>query len=304
MTPPAPGRHWRILAFAGLAAILGLTLYPIPSAAKIAEETPLLCLVCGENGGTDVILNLLLFVPFAIGLRLSGWSWGRVTVGCALVSFSVELSQYLWIPGRDASLSDLLTNTSGGSAAAAIAPLLRVALAPGEREARQLVLCGAATWVAFSMFTAWLFSPWEGGAQALSEWSSVSSPRPWAYTGDLRSVVVSGDSMPDGRLDRTASGRIADLFRQERFDIRVDVISTEPPKDREWIHRVGFGPGRVTVNQKRTTVILEVPRRRAQLEVNSPTLRLDGGAPARAGVPFSITAGERGQHVWLESTVN
>ena len=99
MSPPAPGRRWGLFAFAGLAAILALTLYPIPSAAGIADQTPLLCLVCGENGGTDVILNLLLFTPFAVGLRLSGWSWARVTLTCAIVSFSVELCQYLWVSG-------------------------------------------------------------------------------------------------------------------------------------------------------------------------------------------------------------
>ena len=110
--------------------------------------------------------------------------------------------------------------------------------------------------------------------------------------------------MPNGRLDARASGRVADLFARETFDLRVDLVSQAPPKDREWIYRVGFGPGRLTVNQRRTAVILEVPRRLARLEVNSPTLRLDGGAPDDAGVPFSIIAGEHGERVWLETTVN
>jgi hypothetical protein len=285
-----------------MAAILSVTLYPIPSAAGVADQTPLLCLVCGENGGTDVIQNLFLFVPFAIGLRLSGWTWGRVTLACAALSFSVELCQYLWVPGRDASLSDLLTNTSGGSAAAAVAPLLRVALAPGEREARRLVWCGATFWIALSLFTAWLFSPWVRSAAALSERSTLSH-RPFAYDGDVGSVILSGESMPHGWLAAQGSGRVADLFAREAFDIRIDVVSGPPPKDRQWIYRLGIGPGRLTLNQKGTAVIVEVPRRLALLEVNSPALRLDGAAPDRAGVPFSITAGERGRRVWLESTV-
>lgn len=128
MTVSPPERHWRALAWAGFAAILAATLYPDPEAAANVALTPLLCLICGVNGGTDVILNLLLFMPFATGLRLSGWSWRRVTVACATLSFGVELCQYLGIPGRDASLSDLLTNTTGGSVAAAAAPLLRGAL--------------------------------------------------------------------------------------------------------------------------------------------------------------------------------
>ena len=128
MTASPSERRWRVLAWAGLAAILAATLYPEPTMVDRVKLTPLLCLICGENGGTDVILNLLLFMPFAIGLRLSGWSWKRVAVACAVLSFSVELCQYLGIPGRDASLSDLLTNTTGGSAAAAAAPLVRDAL--------------------------------------------------------------------------------------------------------------------------------------------------------------------------------
>ena len=153
------------------------------------------------------------------------------------------------------------------------------------------------------MFTAWLFSPWVSDGSALSEWSSLS-PSNRAYLGVVRRVVLSGDSMPDGRLDARASGRVADLFAVETFDLRVDLVSQAPPKDREWIYRVGFGPGRLTVNQRRTAVVLEVPRRLARLEVNSPTLRLDGGAPDEAGVPFSIIAGEHGERVWLETTVN
>ena len=303
MSPPVPARRWRGLAVAGLAAILAATLYPLPAAAGLVDQTPLLCLICGENGGTDVILNLLLFAPFAIGLRLSGWSWVRVTLACAIVSFGVELCQYLGIPGRDASLSDLLTNTAGGSAAAAMAPLLRVALAPGEREARHLVLWGATSWIAFSMFTAWLFSPFLRDAAALSEQSTFSH-REFAYEGDLRSAILSGDSMPEGWLDAKASSRIADLFAQERFDIRVDVVSPLPPKNREWIYRVGVGPAQLIVGQQGTSVVVEVPRRLALLHVYNPALRLDGGAPDTIGVPFSIVAGGRGQHVWLESTVN
>ena len=120
-----------------MAAILAATLYPEPGATEVASRTSLFCLVCGENGGTDVFLNLLLFIPFATGLRLWGWSWGRVTLACAALSFTVESCQYFWIPGRDASLSDLITNTTGGSVAAAIAPLLRVALAPAPPDAKR-----------------------------------------------------------------------------------------------------------------------------------------------------------------------
>lgn len=303
MTVSPPGRHWRALAWAGLAAILAATLYPIPAATSIVSRTPLLCLVCGENGGTDVILNLLLFMPFAIGLRLSGWSWGRVTVACATLSLGVELCQYLGIPGRDASLSDVLTNTTGGSVAAAAAPLLRVALAPGRRDARRLVHVGVTAWIAFAMLTAWLFSPWTRAGTALSERSN-RSPRQYAYRGELRRVVVSGERMPDGWLDARASQRVADLFARDSLDVRLDLVSQPASESREWIYRLRIGAGLLAVNQQGTALVLELPRRLALLQVFNPTLRLDRGAPDSAGVPFSVAAGERGPHAWLQSTVH
>ena len=55
-----------VLAVTGLAAILVGTLTPNPRQAAASAATPLLCIVCGEGGGTDVLLNLLLFTPLAI----------------------------------------------------------------------------------------------------------------------------------------------------------------------------------------------------------------------------------------------
>lgn len=295
-------RFWQVIAVAGLIAILGLTLYPAPQGAESARQTPLLCVVCGENGGTDVILNLLLFIPFATGLRLAGWRWWQVTLTCAAVSFGVELSQYLWIPGRDASLSDLLTNTTGGSIAAVAAPLLRVSLAPPPREARRLVLLGVAAWMAFSVFTAWLFLPWIRTGEAVSE-HPQRSDAPRAYHGAISDVVVSGLTMPHGSLDEEPSARVSDLFARESLTVSLDVVSQKPRRYRSWIYRLRIGPGILAIQQQGTTLVLEVPRRQALLQVQSPTLRLPRGAPEQADEAFSIRAGERGHLLWLESTV-
>jgi hypothetical protein len=295
-------RFWAVIAVAGLLAILGLTLYPTPHGAESARLTPLLCLVCGENGGTDVILNLLLFIPFATGLRLAGWRWWQVTLTCAAVSFCVELAQYLWIPGRDASLSDLLTNTSGGSIAAAAAPLLRVSLSPRPREARRLVLLGVSAFIALSTFTAWLFSPWIREGTAVSQYPRHPHP-PHAYAGSITDVTVSGSAMPFGALGAEASAWVSDLFTRESLTVSLDVVSQVPRDVRTWIYRLQLGPGILSLNQQGTTLVLEVPRRGASLHMQAPALRLADGAPRREGESFSIRAGELGHRLWLESTV-
>ena len=57
---PIARRLGAVVASVGLLAILALTLYPNPRQAPVAEQTPLLCLVCGETGGADVALPMLL----------------------------------------------------------------------------------------------------------------------------------------------------------------------------------------------------------------------------------------------------
>jgi hypothetical protein len=89
--------------------VLAATLMP-----KYGPETVStgLCLICGSRGLADAIVNTVLFIPLGVGLGLTGWPGRRPYVTGALFSASLELSQ-LFIPGRDASLADVLFNTLG-----------------------------------------------------------------------------------------------------------------------------------------------------------------------------------------------
>jgi VanZ like protein len=125
-------RSGRLLAIAGLLLVMGTTLIPIPRQAAAAEATSLWCLVCGDYGGGDVVVNLLLFIPLALGLRLLGWSPAAVVATGAAISFTVEFLQLALIPGRDASLSDLLTNTLGSGLGAVLGSKLTSLLRPAR----------------------------------------------------------------------------------------------------------------------------------------------------------------------------
>jgi VanZ like family len=106
-------RIGRLLAVVGLLFIAAATLTPLPQQSAAAAATPLWCLVCGEDGGVDVLNNILLFVPLGLGLRLMRLRTSHVVLLAASVSLAIELLQLIVITGRDASLSDLLTNTLG-----------------------------------------------------------------------------------------------------------------------------------------------------------------------------------------------
>ena len=89
------------LTAVALLAIGALTLRSAPSQILDAQRTPLDCLVCGDVGGADVLLNVALFVPLGIGLAGLRRSLPFTIAAAFLLSFSIELLQYTVIVGRD-----------------------------------------------------------------------------------------------------------------------------------------------------------------------------------------------------------
>jgi hypothetical protein len=85
-------------------AIVFLTLLPVDPGSSLTE---------GECCGlTDIVLNILLFVPLGVGLALLGTgALAAGTIG-AVASTAVELAQR-WIPGRVSSVQDVVTNCLG-----------------------------------------------------------------------------------------------------------------------------------------------------------------------------------------------
>ena len=83
----------------------------VPSAQR--ELPPEICLICGERGTADALLNLLFFTPLGFLLaRLSGLRAGLLWP--VVMSIAVELMQQ-WIPGRNPSLGDIVFNGLGGA---------------------------------------------------------------------------------------------------------------------------------------------------------------------------------------------
>lgn len=102
-----------------VAAILYATLQPAPVVERVV---PWWCVACGDKGRADFLLNIILFLPLGGVLRLTG-ARGRTAVLIGMfLSLTIELTQ-AFIPGRDSTLGDVLSNTTGtfvGFVAAAI----------------------------------------------------------------------------------------------------------------------------------------------------------------------------------------
>lgn len=117
--PRAPSWSNRIL-IAAVVGIFFLTLYPFRF-SLVRHGSPFLLEGWGKDADAlDVLLNVLLFIPFGFGfaesLREHGRSraavFGVTLLAGALFSYSVELLQF-YIPIRDSGWEDVVTNSTG-----------------------------------------------------------------------------------------------------------------------------------------------------------------------------------------------
>jgi VanZ family protein len=136
-----------VLAIAGLAAIAYATLLPEPGRPLDAH----FCLICGSLGGVDAILNVLLFIPLGVGLALSGVPSRRALLTMSVLSVLIETAQLFIIPGRDATIGDVLANTLGGAVGIAIGRYPKLWLLPPPRIARNISIGWATIWLAIQI---------------------------------------------------------------------------------------------------------------------------------------------------------
>ena len=189
--PPIDWRRHGLVVLV-LATIAFLTLRPAP---PVAVPLPMFCLVCGELGGVDVTLNVALFVPLGLALVVAGMGWRRATLVAAATSFGIETLQFTLIPGRDASISDLLTNTTGGMLGALAACHWRRVVAPAPRVARILAIAAAGCAVAVMAATAALLRP---AIPAMGLWGQWTPQQLHfePYSGTLLDFRINGIVVP------------------------------------------------------------------------------------------------------------
>lgn len=190
-------------AAASLAVILVLTLQPNYDPP---ETTSITCLVCGELGGIDVVLNVLLFVPFAVGLALAGLSWRWVVAIGAATTLLIEVLQLTTVYGRDASLSDVLTNTTGAAVGAALAPHWRTFLIPEARAARRLMIVASVAWIAMQLASAAMLRPDLPETAYYGQWQAELGQFD-RFRGVLHEASLNGERLPTGRFPDTPRAR-------------------------------------------------------------------------------------------------
>jgi hypothetical protein len=249
----------------------------------------------------DVVLNVLLFIPLGLGLRLAGWPRRRVGGAAFLLSFTIEALQYFVVTGRDASLGDVLTNTTGGVVGAALVPVCFALLAPSPRLARRLVLAGSLIWVTQLALSAWLQSPGAQTRHLTSRWAH-HAPDLYPFFGEVNAVTLDGNPMPSQGAPPEA-GVIARRLKQGEMSLAVRAVSGAQTEDHHWLYMLKAGQlPQLTLAQKGRSAVLMVPARASRFKLRTPTLSLADGFPAAAGVPVSLGGGRNGDSIWVETS--
>jgi hypothetical protein len=189
----------------------------VPSAPR--GSTPALCLLCGDAGLVDVLLNVLLFVPLGVGLALIGVRPWRTAGISAALSLVIECLQITIIVGRDASVGDLLMNSIGGVLGYALVDTAELWGRPSRRAARNLAVAWTLVWLVVQLIAGLALAPSMTVTQFYGQINrSITTPFP----GDVLAASAGGVVIPNHRL--ADSRPLRDMLARRATPIEVTVI--------------------------------------------------------------------------------
>jgi hypothetical protein len=212
----------RPLFVAWLLVLAWVTLTPVPPSGDPGEPMSRFCLVCGDRGTADAILNLFFFAPLGIALAYRPRAALLALVTGAALSVSVELAQIV-VPGRYPTFGDVVWNALG----AALAALAMRGLAAHLEAPSPWAGCVAALLVGGGLaLGGWLLGHAPTRADYYGQWTPDLGYMP-QYRGTLVSASLDGLPMP--------SAKIADDVRaRERLDgdwtVDARVVKGEAPR--------------------------------------------------------------------------
>src|SRR2546423_8034017 len=198
---PHQRRIGLIVILVSLALIAFATLLP-----EEGNPVPSLCIICGTFGGVDAILNVLLVVTLGVGLAVVGVRGRDALLTVALLSMAIETAQLVAIPGRDATIGDILTNTLGGSLGFLLTRRAKLWLLPSRPHAKIFAIGWGIFWIVAQTTSSYGLRPslplstYHGQlARALDIFAR--------FEGKILSASIDGEKVPDWAFPNSAQTR-------------------------------------------------------------------------------------------------
>ncbi len=270
--PPLPPRLATVGGVLSLWAILAICLVPTGSAAP---DGVMVCLVCGDDGLADLLLNIVLYLPLGFFVRARTGSL-RLTVAVGfLLSLGVETAQ-LAIPGRFTTLADLLANTTGALLGGLLGRTPRAWILPPPPAGRWLAPILSVAAALALVVPAALLVPAPPPGILWGNWTPrMASMAP--YEGRILEASIDGILLPSRALPPEDSDRVrAGLLQGSPLLLRVE--AGPPPAGTATLFRLLDGEGRAAIGvQVRGGELRVAHRIRADdLHLDRPVLRAPG----------------------------
>jgi hypothetical protein len=181
-------RSAAIVAALAIALIATMTLQPAVS----SNNLPFSCLFCGSLGGVDFVLNTVLFMPLGLGLYWLLRDGRTALLTGVAATLLIELLQWRFIPGRDASLGDLLANSIGTALGIGLARVGAAWVMATGRTARKLAATSAALSTLVVGLSSWLLQPVSVRTPLSVQWKP-SRVNMDDFQGELRAAALHGE---------------------------------------------------------------------------------------------------------------
>lgn len=281
---PPRGNRFPHLGLALALLLIGLATL-IPDASKPKPDLAVTCMLCGDLGGPDLILNVVLFVPFGLALSALGVRPFQAFGWALALSLAIEAVQIV-LPGRSTTLRDALCNAGGAWLGAELARRLPDWLAPSRAS---LARVGAAALAAIATIalSGWLLGFAPSAPPYYGHWAPRQEHLAW-WSGEITRAALDGIALPNWRVPD------ADPLRRaiaDGFELEVAGRHGAP---------TSFLGGMVTLSDGRmrevllagpdgSDLVVHVRRRAADLRLAAPEFRFPGALrAAAAGTPLDI----------------
>ena len=210
-----------------LVFIARLTLRPLGNSLPTQFDV---CIVCGSTGTANFLLNIALFVPLGVGLRLCGMRrWTAWTLSL-LLTVSIEALQFYVVPGRDSDLGDIIANSTGAAIGIAAVDLRRAWLTPPSHLAGWLsgaaalfvcMLAASAQWALMPRLPHGIYYP-----QVVPDLPGYS-----VLDGAVVDATFDGAAIGIGRMSTTASEAMRDSLLADSAIITVTMQPGGTPRN-------------------------------------------------------------------------
>ena len=182
-----------VLGFA-VVLVLAATLFPVGTDKSLGSH---LCLLCGARSSADAIRNTILFIPIGVAALLWSRSVGKALLLAVLLSASVEIAQLL-IPGRHATVGDLLFNSLGAGVGIVAIRWVGVWLRPTPRVGRFLGFAGTVLTVLAIALSGYLLEPQFPQSTYFGQWTPDLGHLE-RYRGRVLAFTIGSEAIPRGR---------------------------------------------------------------------------------------------------------